>query len=616
MFHKLFIPLISIALASCAAPQYATVDVLVVGGGASGTCAAIAAAREGVRVALVEEGPWLGGMLTSAGVSAMDGNYAMRGGLFGEFCDSLASRYGGYEALKTGWVSNILFEPHTGAEVFRNMAAQYGNLQVDFDTRVRSFRKDGEGWRVTTVQKGRKRIYRASILIDATELGDVAAATGVKYDVGMDSRAATGEKIAPQEANGIVQDLTYVAVLKDYGPDADRTIEPPADYSPQLYYRSCKSEHCADALWTARQMLDYGRLPGGKYMINWPISGNDCYMNIVELSPRERLERLRKAKNVTLGFVYYIQTCLGFKNLGLADDEFTTPDRLALIPYYRESRRTKGKVRLTVDDVAAPYDRPDKLYRTGIGVGDYPVDHHHGRYEGADSLPDLHFHPVPSFSMPLGCLIPQDVENLIVAEKSVSVSNIVNGTTRLQPVVMQIGQAAGITAAMAVAKGVKPSEVEVRDVQEAVLDSGGYIMPYLDLPPSDKSFKALQRIGATGIMRGEGKTVGWSNQTWFDAFGQACGAEIAEGLAEYYPAADFAGINRGALTVADLIEIIGRAEGRKTVTEESWSAAGLSGFDVSRAVSRAEAAVIIDFTLRPFQTFGVDYSGNLKNRSK
>ncbi|MGN1211899.1 MAG: FAD-dependent oxidoreductase, partial [Candidatus Cryptobacteroides sp.] len=74
-----------------------TADVMVVGGGASGVCAAVQSARMGTSVVLVEETPWLGGMLTSAGVSCIDGNYNLRGGLFGEFADSLAARYGGYE---------------------------------------------------------------------------------------------------------------------------------------------------------------------------------------------------------------------------------------------------------------------------------------------------------------------------------------------------------------------------------------------------------------------------------------------------------------------------------------------------------------------------------------
>ena len=91
------------ALVSCSAPEQ--VDVLVVGGGASGTAAGIQAARMGVRSMVLEETPWIGGMLTAAGVSCVDGNNRLRSGIFGEFADSLAARYGSNEALQSGWVA-------------------------------------------------------------------------------------------------------------------------------------------------------------------------------------------------------------------------------------------------------------------------------------------------------------------------------------------------------------------------------------------------------------------------------------------------------------------------------------------------------------------------------
>ena len=100
-----FTVMIGMLLASVACTK--EYDIIVVGGGASGVSAGIQAGRMGMKTLIAEETTWLGGMLTSAGVSATDGNYNMRSGLFGEFTDSLAAYYGGYNNLNTGWVSPV-----------------------------------------------------------------------------------------------------------------------------------------------------------------------------------------------------------------------------------------------------------------------------------------------------------------------------------------------------------------------------------------------------------------------------------------------------------------------------------------------------------------------------
>ncbi len=381
-------------------------DVLIIGGGASGTTAGIQSARQGAKTIIVEETTWLGGMLTSAGVSAIDGNFNMPGGLWGEFRDSLTIRYGGLDKLHTGWVSKTLFEPSVGAKILANICSKEKNLKVDLNTRFVSAKQNSKGWIVILQKNNHKITVKAKVLIDATELGDVAKACGVKYDIGMDARSYSGEDIAGEKSNNIVQDLTYVMILKDYGKSADKTIAKPANYDPSQFYCACKTEKCTTPkektrVWGCDKMLEYGKLPNNKYMINWPIEGNDYYVNLVEMTNDERTKALQKAKDFSLSFLYYIQQELGYKNLGLADDEFPTADKLPFIPYHRESRRIHGKVRFTVNDLAKPYDQVQKLYRTGIAVGDYPVDHHHGRYPNWKDLPDLHFYPVPSYSLPL-----------------------------------------------------------------------------------------------------------------------------------------------------------------------------------------------------------------------
>lgn len=556
-------------------------DVAIVGAGAGGCAAALQAARSGASVLLLEEGPWVGGMLTSAGVSAIDGNYRLRGGIFGEFCDSLAARYGGYEALRTGWVSNILFEPQVGEAVLGNMLAGEKNICLYRNISLDSLTRKDAVWHLRC---GERR-FRAAMLVDCTELGDVAARLGISYDLGMDSSRDMGEDVAPEEANDIIQDLTYVITARFY--DRDMTISRPEGYDASLY------EGCNPGGTDA--MLSYGLLPGGDVMLNWPINGNDAYMNLVEAGKEERDSLLEDAKRISLGYLYYIQTELGHPELGIAEGVYPSADGLPLIPYHRESRRIHGRARFTVNDVFDPYR--NNLYRTSVAVGDYPVDHHHRRYPCPDSLPDLHFYPVPSFSVPAGVLVPgenplqwdEDYSPLLVAEKSVSVSNIVNGATRLQPVVMGLGQAAGAMAALSAAAG---REATVRELQEELLDASCYLMPYQELEPGDKGFASVQRVGLTGILRGRGESIGWQNRTLFRPDDPLLLRDLY--LEEYY-GREYVDSDR-VVTLFELCRLLG---------VESPEA-------LDRPLTRIDAAILIDTLADPFHSRTIDWTGSLQ----
>lgn len=614
MFNRISIALISMAFTviSCISHKE-HVDVLIVGGGASGIASGIQSARMGVETMILEETPWLGGMLTSAGVSCVDGNYKLQSGIFGEFLGRLSDHYGGWEAMKTGWVSNVNFEPQTGQGILTEMAAECDAfLDVRRECMVTDVRRDGRGWEVTVKSESGTR-YRVScdVLIDATELGDIAKSCGVEYRIGMESSSDTGESVAPEQSNDIIQDLTYVAVLKDYGPDADMTIERPEGYDPMMFANSCSNSltgvpETGQTIWDPWMMITYGRTPNGRYMINWPIYGNDYYINTIEMSREQRNEAYAEAKNFTLCFIYFIQTHLGMKHLGLADDVFPTEDKLPFFPYHRESRRIVGKAFMTMDMIARPYDY--NYYRTGIAVGDYPIDHHHFRHPEWKTLPDLEFYPVPSYNVPMGVMLPADVDDLVVAEKSVSVSNLVNGTTRLQPVVMQLGQAAGALAAISCLNEIPVKDVGVRQVQEVLLDAGCYLMPYLDLPANDVHFKALQRVGATGILRGEGRNVGWENQTWFRAEDPLLAEEIYP--CDYYSGQ--IGIEKGEVSVGRLLEIINYLGGNVGMDYENWwTSLGLDDYNPARTATRLEAAVVLDSAIDPFNMYGVDFSGKI-----
>ncbi len=493
-----------------------TTQVLVVGGSTGGTAAGIQAARSGVNTFIVEQTNWLGGMLTAAGVSCTDGNEALPSGMWQEFRQALKQHYKG-KSLATGWVSNTCFEPHVGDSIFKAWSAKEKKLTVEYGWYFDKALKQGNkviGAVFINQQQETLTVY-ATITIDATDLGDVFANAGSAYDLGTEDETQSGEKIAPGKSN-VIQDLTWAAVLQDFGLGADKTIVKPANYDPTKYFCSTTQAPCNGTPYNGdtKKVLNYGKLPvtstSTKYMLNWPAHGNDFYLNVVELKPIDRIKEYTKAKNQTLGFVYFLQTQLGMKHIGLAD-EFGTADKLAFMPYNREGRRVKGIVRLNINHIKEPYNYT--LYRTGIAVGDYPVDHHHAQYEG--KVPPIPFPKIPSYNIPLGALVPEKIDGLIVCEKGISVSNIANGTTRLQPVILLTGQAAGVLATQSVIGKIQPRKIDVLLIQKELLDRECYLMPYCDIQPSNKYWASVQTLGSLGFIKGTGVSEGWANKTFF-----------------------------------------------------------------------------------------------------
>lgn len=588
-------------------PVYAedgTGTIIIVGGGASGVSAGIQAARMGVKTIIIEEYSWLGGMLTSAGVTATDGCANLRGGIFKEFCDALAKHYGGYNALGSGWVSTVLFEPKVGEKVFEDLCAAESNLSIVRNTRFESCRKLDKGWEISCIGAGGPATYTCDVLIDGTELGDVAKAAGVRYHVGMDS-PSYGHEAAAIGPNDIVQDITMVMTIKNYGKDV--TIPKPEGYNAALYYNCCENKHnlnvsggkdiiTGQSIVSADRMMSYGKTPGGTYMMNWPTHGNDYYVNMIEMDKAGRDAEITRAKNVSLGFLYFIQTELGYRTYGLCDDQYPTEDRFPFYPYHRESRRIEGEYLFTLNDEMNAFAVPNPGYRTGIAVGDYPVDHHHYAYRNWAEI-KIDFPKIKPFSIPLGCMVPLEVEDLIVAEKSISVTNLANGSTRLQPVCVELGQAAGALAALAVKYGKAVREVDIRKVQKHLLESGAILQPYRDcLSSAGSHFAPVQRIACTGILRGDYKSEGWSN---ICNFRMSDKLKLSELYLEDYYGVPYS-FKQDIVTDSELKGIIESILGEEI---SDWAPEG-------KAISRADAAVRIDTYLNPFWK-EVNWKGNL-----
>lgn len=484
--------------------------MLIVGGGVGGAAAAWQAARAGASVLVAEESPWLGGMVSAAGVSALDGNEgALGSGFFRAFRGAMEAHYGGAEHVRTGWVSNTCFEPRVAAEWLAREVRAAGARVVHGARLVEGL---CDGARVLGARfevRGERLDVRAAVTIEATEYGDLLLALSVPHRLGRESRAETGEPHAPAMPDDVVQDPTYCAILERFPGRAPR-VESPSPVDPRAF-DGCVREwasHADERVWNHtlhdwQSFLTYALLPGGKFLLNWPFHANDFPADTGLYTPgAARARVLGAARARTLSFVRFLQEDLGHPEWGLARDEFGSPDLLPWIPYVRESRRVLALESVREQDVVplAGCVRPPLRARS-IAVGDYFIDHHHSQAHLPPDRRLVEDYPANApFQVPYGALVPRAHDGLICAEKTFGATHIANGCTRLQPVVMQVGQAAGLAAALCARRGLEPRALPARELQAALVDAGCVLIPFRDLPPEHEDFARIQRGYATGAI--------------------------------------------------------------------------------------------------------------------
>lgn len=487
-------------------------DILIVGGGTGGTAAAIQAARRGVRTTLVSEFAWLGGMLTTAGVTAPDGLElgALQTGIWGAFLQALKDCQP--QGLDHAWVSFFTYEPQIGAAIFTDWVRALPNLrwiagQLPLEVQM-------QGNRISAVRFA-DYLIRAKITLDATELGDLLALADIPYRWGWEWHSLWQEPSAPIHPSTLtqaytVQAPTWVFVLQALDADNSRN----ASVMEQVSGQVGRQFEPFVGTWEGygqESFLNYGRLPDNRFMINWPQCGNDYGLQADRLigSEAERQAFLQDAFCHAQDYAEYLQQQLG-QGYSLAE-VFPASSRLgggafALQPYYRESRRLKGITTVREQDIlplasgqvaALPRDPTGTV--TAIAIGNYANDHHYPGFKFA-------LHPKSTrwggrwtgtpFALPYSCLIPEGIDGLLVCEKNISVSHIANGATRLQPTVLGIGQAAGMAAALCVEKNSQPRELIVRQLQEALLQDQVAplaVVPLFNLPPDHPDWLTWQR---------------------------------------------------------------------------------------------------------------------------
>ncbi len=554
------------ALVDCGEPggrvEERICDVLVVGGGTGGIAAALAAARAGRGVCLLEETDWIGGQLTAQGVSALDEHehierfggtrsyYALREAIrdhYRRLSPALASAK--HPNPGSCWVTRLAFEPRVAVQALLGMAAPHVDAgRLEILARAKAVRAEVSRDRIESVlavnlDDRRWTRIRPAIVVDATELGDLLPLAGAGYVVGAETEAETGEPHAqPLEPKAhCVQSFTYTFVLENTGPGHSHVIPEPERYEHyrdgqpfslrihvhggEIYGEETRwleyqvldqAPGTKGGLWTYRRLIDASLFPSGSgyaddiSMINWP--GNDYRdRSILDRSPLEQAGALQDAKRVSLGFLHWLQTEAprpgappGFPELKPRPDVFDTTDALGKHPYIRECRRLRSLKTIVEQEVSAEYQRGARAqhFQDSVGLGWYPIDIHNS---GPDDV-GVSCRTRP-FQIPLGALIPVRVRNLLAGAKNLGATHITNGCYRLHPIEWNVGEAAGALAAFVLESGHDPAAVHAdprlrREFQRRLVGEGIPLYWFTDVGVDHPAFSALQLAAVTGEVTG------------------------------------------------------------------------------------------------------------------
>lgn len=534
-------------------------DVLIVGGGTGGVAAALAAARAGKRVHMIEETDWIGGQLTAQGISALDEHahietfggtasyYALRNALRDHY-RPYAGAVGQQPHFNPGncWVTRVAFEPKVAVDVMMAMLRPHidsGRLTIHLRTKAAAAETKGDRIvAVTAMSLTGDELLRflPAMVIDATELGDLLPLCGAEYVVGAETVADTGEPHAQPTTPmpRCVQSFTYVFGLERRPEGEKHVIPQPARYdffqqsqpyslrievhggeiygeeSGWLDYRLYDTmPGTKGGLWSYRRLIDSTRLrslsQNDLSMINWP--GNDYReASIIDVPAGGMAAALQDGKRVSLGFLYWLQTeapttvnRFGAPELMLKPGIMGTTDGLAKFPYIRESRRIKALRTVVEQDVSIEHQHGARAahFEDSVGVGWYPIDIHRSGPE--DVGISCRTRP---FQIPMGALIPIRITNLLAGAKNIGVTHITNGCFRLHPVEWNIGEAAGALAAFSLDRDETPASVfgnlDARtEFQRQLISSGVPIAWTLNVGIESLEFSAtqLQAIRCRGL---------------------------------------------------------------------------------------------------------------------
>jgi glycine/D-amino acid oxidase-like deaminating enzyme len=439
-------------------------DVLVIGGGNAGCAAALAAARHGARVLLIERYGFLGGTATASMVGPWmtfhSGSDRIVGGIAQEIVERLVRRGGspGHIVDSSDYVPTITpFDPEMHKALLFEMMRESGVallLHAYVLDALLDERGAVSGARFATVAG--RREYRARVTIDATADAYVAASAGVETQQG-DERGRVQPATLMFRLSHV--DLEATAAYARERPEQVRSSLAPEDRNAGALtavaglYELWNAARERGEVHVPRELVSFFATPyADEVTVNMT-----RVVDVDPLDPDDLTRAEVEARGqVTELLAFFRANVPGFANARIA----ATATQIGI----RESRRIVGAYTLTRDDVLEGRTFPDAIARSA-----YPIDLHNPSGSGTTTH---RLAPGVAYEIPYRCLVPRIVEGLLVAGRCISTTHEALASTRLTPTVMTLGQAAGTAAALAVAEHVPVRSVDLDALHARLVRDG------------------------------------------------------------------------------------------------------------------------------------------------
>lgn len=444
-------------------------DVLVVGGGVSGCAAALAAARNGADVLLLEQNGYLGGTLTGCGVGPMmtfhAGEKQVILGIMEELVAELVRRgqSPGHVPDTKQYTSTITPFDAEGLKLILDEKLSEAGCTVLFHTFVGAVQtEDGCITGLTVCNKDGLHTLSAKVYIDATGDGDVAAWAGADMTKGRPEDGAAQPMTMKMKYCCVDTEALKGYVLKN--PERFPKLAPhmeifrqPVPVDLEGFDEEFSAAKAAGELSIRREnVLMFATGRPGEYIINTTRIVDHDATDAVSLSEAEQIGRRQCAELDR----FLRERVPGFAHAML---EFTGPS-----VGVRGSRQLVGCCTLTAEDILSC-----RVFEDRIAHSAYPIDIHNPKGEGTDST--FVSRKGTYYSIPYSIMVCPQINNLIVTGRCVSATFEAQAAIRTTPTVGAMGQAAGVAAAMAAAAEGDTREVNIKALQQTLADQGAYL---------------------------------------------------------------------------------------------------------------------------------------------